>query len=200
MSESTRTRPGLREQKKQRTKQDLVRAAVRLVLERGLENVTIEEISAEAGYAPRTFFNYFPTKHSALIVEPGHGMDLLLENLPERIDPDRLLDVLWVVLAEEVAAAPPEVTDIQARHELMHRYPELVPQQLKAFITAEQQLAERLSERSGTPLPRAEIAAALAVAVLRSAFQQWVRAEDDRPFAWFLRSAIDTTRELHRAN
>src|SRR5699024_8245686 len=61
-----------RERKKQQTRAALHRAAVTMVAERGVGGVTTEEIAEEAGVSPRTFFNYFPTKESAVL---GMGPD-----------------------------------------------------------------------------------------------------------------------------
>ena len=41
-------------------------AALRLAVERGLESVTVEDITAEAGVSLRTFGNYFSSKYEAI--------------------------------------------------------------------------------------------------------------------------------------
>ncbi len=63
---------GLRERKKQQTRAALHRAALELVADRGACQVTTEQIADHAGVSARTFFNYFPTKESAVL---GMGPD-----------------------------------------------------------------------------------------------------------------------------
>ena len=57
---------GLRERKKVATRHALGVAAMRLAVQRGLDNVHIDDIAAEAGVSPRTFSNYFSSKYEAI--------------------------------------------------------------------------------------------------------------------------------------
>lgn len=57
---------GLRERKKADTRRALSDAALRLAFERGLENVTREDVATMAGVSLRTFTNYFSGKYEAL--------------------------------------------------------------------------------------------------------------------------------------
>ncbi|HEY3738326.1 MAG TPA: helix-turn-helix domain-containing protein [Bryobacteraceae bacterium] len=53
---------GLRERKKQRTRQTIASAAARLFEKRGFENVRMIDIAAAADVSEQTLYNYFPSK------------------------------------------------------------------------------------------------------------------------------------------
>src|SRR3984957_673322 len=57
---------GLRERKKLATRRALGFAAMRLAIERGLDNVAVEDIAEAAGVSARTFNNYFASKYEAI--------------------------------------------------------------------------------------------------------------------------------------
>ncbi|GAA2760374.1 TetR/AcrR family transcriptional regulator [Actinopolymorpha rutila] len=60
-------RTGLREQKKQATREALRTAALRLALERGPDNVRVDDIAEAAGVSPRTYNNYFSSREQAIV-------------------------------------------------------------------------------------------------------------------------------------
>src|SRR5215218_7564806 len=62
MADASAPELGLRERKKQRTRQLIADTARRLFSERGFERVTVAEIARGAEVAEATVFNYFPTK------------------------------------------------------------------------------------------------------------------------------------------
>ncbi|WP_089158125.1 TetR/AcrR family transcriptional regulator [Micromonospora sp. NBS 11-29] len=58
---------GLRERKKEATRQALRAAALRLAMERGPENVRVDDIAAAAGVSKRTYNNYFASREDAIV-------------------------------------------------------------------------------------------------------------------------------------
>jgi AcrR family transcriptional regulator len=65
---------GLRERKKQRTREAIQREAMRLFQEQGYEATTIEQIAEAVEISPSTFFNYFPTKEDVVFYDPYDPM------------------------------------------------------------------------------------------------------------------------------
>src|SRR5690349_17205711 len=105
---------GLRERKRRETRATLSLAANRLCVQRGWENVTVDDIAAAANVSPRTFRNYFSTKAEA--VAAGH-----LERMLRIADDLRARpagEPLWTAITHSVAAQfdPPEQKKVAPRH------------------------------------------------------------------------------------
>jgi len=62
---------GLRERKKQQTRETIVEEAGRLFGEKGFQSTTMEEIAHSAGVSPGTLYNYFGTKSTVLLAHVG---------------------------------------------------------------------------------------------------------------------------------
>ncbi len=89
----------LRERKKLATRRLLRRAALDLVAERGLANVTVEDIAEAAEVSPRTFFNYFPSKEAVLFGGDPDRAAELRDGIVSEAPGKSALDALRVVLA-----------------------------------------------------------------------------------------------------
>lgn len=75
---------GLRERKAQRTRGELIDAAVELCLSVGYENATVELISAAAEVSPRTFSRYFATKDAVFLAVLDALSDVVVAAVTEQ--------------------------------------------------------------------------------------------------------------------
>ena len=75
------TELGLRQRKKQQTRQAIYEAARRLFAERGFDRVTVAEVARQANVSEVTVFNYFPTKEDLFY----GGMHFFEEELLEAV-------------------------------------------------------------------------------------------------------------------
>jgi AcrR family transcriptional regulator len=90
--------PGLRERKKQRTREQIIEAAMRLFAERGYQATTITDIATAADVAPRTFFAYFPSKEAVVFHNVDRDLDSLASALRDRLPGETAFDGLrrWI--------------------------------------------------------------------------------------------------------
>ena len=172
---------GLRERKKAATRQALHDAALRLVAERGIDQVTVEEIADAAMVSRRTFSNYFSNKEEALF----HGHRVWVQRLVELVHARPAAEGPWDALrrATERLSAESADMDLQtiAARRLLRNHPSLVVHQNAVYAANERDLAAELSGRmpgdSDTPL-RARVLAATFLATVRVASQHWIDNPD----------------------
>jgi AcrR family transcriptional regulator len=147
---------GLRERKKRATRVALSRATIRLCVERGWDNVTVEDIAAAANVSVRTFRNYFSGKAEAIAASHLERMLRVADTLRAR----PAGEPLWDAIAHAVRAefAPGDDTGTQAPDDprrrdglrLMLAEPALSGEIVKANAAAEEALARAVAERTGT--------------------------------------------------
>ena len=181
--------PGLRERKKQATREALRLAALRLAVEKGWEQVRVEDIAAEAGVSPRTFNNYFASKDEAFLAtayDRGARMQAALAARPAE-------EPLWPAVIEAVVHGfADETLDLrQARR--IRPTPTLAAEQLKAAAVIERGLAVGIARRIGADVehdlyPR--LVAAAVVGATRVTIDHWLRTECELPFPPVLRDAL----------
>ena len=89
---------GLRERKKQRTREQIIEAAMGLFGERGYQATTIADIATAADVAPRTFFSYFPSKEAVVFYNVDRDLEGLASALRDRLPGETAFDALrrWI--------------------------------------------------------------------------------------------------------
>jgi len=102
--------PGRRQRRATETRIRLFRVALALIAERGIQKVTVEEITAAADVGKGTFFNYFPTKEHVLGVMAEIQFSKVNEAASRALDGDtpirEVLHELVLRLAEEPGRNP----------------------------------------------------------------------------------------------
>jgi AcrR family transcriptional regulator len=180
----TQTDVGLRERKRRETRAALSLAGLRLCFQRGWENVTVDDIAADANVSPRTFRNYFSTKAEA--VAAGHLERLL--RVADELRTRPASEPIWTAIANSVAAQfqPPvqksealaDAKRWQERIRFVLTEPAIQGEVLKAAAAAQVELAEAIAERSGAPRGKdlhSQVMAAVAVAIIGTVMDRWLR-------------------------
>lgn len=173
---------GLRERKKADTRRALSDAALNLAFERGLDNVTREEIANLAGVSLRTFNNYFAGKYEALAYRQTERMRRSLAALRQRPRDEPL----WTSITHAVLAPLQEdMSDedlIPSRQELVEVRKLLMNPQVRKALPQQlfDEWLEVIAERTGTD-PERDLYPRLVVAVVRAvgdaAAETYVRAD-----------------------
>jgi len=176
---------GLRERKRLATRRSIERSALALVAERGLDKVTVDEISHRADVSPRTFFNYFASKESALV---GDAPELLDEAAVEEYisagPEESPLRGLGPLIARATESDSGEIETQQLRRTLLKQYPELFARRMFAMKTFEEHLVTVVEARLRRDDPalahddaalssKARLITLVVFAVVRHAWTSW---------------------------
>jgi len=174
---------GRRERKKIATHIALRSAALRLVAERGLHQVTVEDIAEEADVSVRTFFNYFPSKEDAIVGMDPEKAELLRESLAARPAEEPPLAALEAVLSELGTGIAERSEDWSLRLAIVKGSPALLPRFLASFATYERALVEGVAARVGVD-PDSDlyptVVVEASIGALRAAVGQWRSEEAKR--------------------
>ncbi len=180
----------------QRNREALTHAAIELFTANGYESTTVEQISAAAGVAPRTFFHHFATKE-----------DILFDGYAERLDEAlrrfraSRSTTLWGALAEasnavaEAITEQPEIFLVRAR--LYHSLPALRATMLRInddwIDTMTTEVARWLGADTATDL-RPRLAAAAINSANRTAIDSWVSGGGSGNLAAYVAEAVGLMR------
>jgi len=176
--------PGRRERKKRETRDALMAAALRLAVEKGPDNVTVEEISEAADVSVRTFFNYFSHKEHAILGRDPDDLALALRRVREAPEGESPLTTMRLIVARVIDDLEDQQTPISQRIALIMQSPALLTQFVVLGAEDERELAIALAERMGEPAgsPRPTLIVGATTMAVKVAMEQR-KAGLDRPLS-----------------
>lgn len=185
MATTTVTGPGLRERKKQRTREALIEAALDLFGTKGFEATTVDEIADAVEVSSRTFFRYFGSKEDvAITVQLQQFADLYAE-LERRPPAEPVITALrhaCVAILRRYEDSP-ESAQFACVVQLLQDTPSVLARSLEMCSEQNDELARRVAARMGVdPIadPRPRLVAAVAATALQVAVRAWREDEPDK--------------------
>jgi len=160
--------PGLRERRKQETRQAISDIATRMFVTRGFDDVTIAQVADAAGVAKMTVTNYFPRKEDLVFdraeAEERHLADVITARAPG----ESILAAIRRDYAEAVARA--DVTlglSSPAFARMIRSSPMLASRVREMLDQRERALGDAIAAETGTDNPEQRLVAALLASVHR---------------------------------
>jgi AcrR family transcriptional regulator len=160
--------PGLRERRKEETRQAISDIASRMFVARGFDNVTIAQVADAAGVAKMTVTNYFPRKEDLVFDRAEAVVHHLAGVITARAPGESMLAAIRRDYAEAVARAdvtlglssPGFAGMILGSPVLLSRAREMLDQRERA-------LGDAIAAETGTDSPEERLVAALLASVHR---------------------------------
>lgn len=193
---------GLRERKRLATRRAIEFAALGLVADKGLDRVTVDEISRIADISPRTFFNYFTSKESALV---GDAPELpSAEGVSAYVNATggSVFDGLAELLANATEGESKDTELVLLRRGLLKEYPQLLAMRMAAMRAFEDKLRDVIARRllAEDPtlaaddefvLSRSRLITHVAFGAMRHAWSCWADNEGTVSLADRLKDSFD---------
>lgn len=185
---------GLRERKKEQTRERLKQVAFELFSERGFDDVTVDEIAERAEVSKSTLFRYFEAKEDLLFADAVAHRDALVSALADRPREEPVLVSLRASLRSLAADYQADRLRAVERNRIMSESPTLAARSLERQVAWEEGLAAvilpRLADQPDAAI-RAQVLAAVSMAVVRIATRRWVASDDDSQMIDHVLSALD---------
>ncbi|MFI8252801.1 TetR/AcrR family transcriptional regulator [Streptomyces filamentosus] len=179
--------PGLRERKKQRTRDALIQVSLELFTTQGYERTTVDEIAEAVEVSQRTFFRYFSSKEEVAFAVQRMVEEEFVRALVRRPPEEGPFDAM----RHAVLAAWDDVGDVIDRIVPVELYlktffmiestPALLAAHLRRSSEMEETIARVVARREGLDVdadPRPRIAVAAFGGVMRVTGQMWGKGPD----------------------
>lgn len=198
----------LRDRKRLETRSRIEDAAVSLVLRDGLELTTVDAISERANVSPRTFFNYFDSKDSAIlgVHQAEASEELMAQHLADHRDDDLIESVVRLLVTVMGASLESRTTIHNDRLELIRRHPGLLGGQVAQLSARAGMLTSTIEELMATSpefinddvdrTSHAELMLAICGGAVRSAVREWAADGSLRPVETIETRAVALIKEI----
>ncbi|MFD3333371.1 TetR/AcrR family transcriptional regulator [Streptomyces sp. NPDC058700] len=181
------TLPGLRERKKQRTRDALTRVALELFTAHGYEGTTVDEIVDAVEVSQRTFFRYFSSKEEVAFAVQHMVEERFVEALGQRPPAEGPFDAMrnavlcaWDTIGDAITEVVPVELYLRS-FQMIESTPALLAVHLRRSTEMEETIARIIADREGLDVdedPRPRIAVAAFSGVMRVTAQLWGRGTD----------------------
>lgn len=168
---------GLRTARKARTRERLIDHGIRLFLERGYAETTVEDVSLAAEVSPRTFFRYFHTKQD-LVFSHEPAQRTALREAMRRHPPETIrIEAMRDALVDFARSLEDDADRVRQRARVINQDRGLQSEALMRIRGWEELVRDELTAIGGrSDLSLAiEALASTAVAALRHGFESWLR-------------------------
>lgn len=142
---------GLRERKKQRTRETILEVALGLFAGQGFQDTTIRQIAEGAEVSSRTVSAYFPVKEQLVFAEADDVFDDLAARLADRAKGETVADGLRAWLTALLAEHSPDIERSRLTRELVESDPALRTYERGLQERAEQIVAAAVAVDLGLP-------------------------------------------------
>jgi AcrR family transcriptional regulator len=191
--------PGLRERKKQRTREALTDAACVLFARQGVENTTVEQIAAAIDVSPRTFFRYFSSKEDVAVSVLDQQVTEVIRALEARPPTESVLTalrlaVVGTVRAHEDAGSGDGGVRLRSVRALLLSSPTVRAASLHQGALRSGEMARLLAVRMGVDPARdgrPQLVATIVLCALEAAVGEWQVQRPDAPLSNLLEEAFD---------
>ncbi len=164
---------GVRERARDAMRAELADELFDVLVERGFDQVTVEDVARQGGISRATFFRYFGSKEDLVVASlqsPGSDFGAAVRALGQGPD-----ESLWALvrraLAPTVAAMEVRHASLRPRLRMISSHPSLRGRLAERRVSQEESLADALAERSD---PRtARVLAVVAMAAFDLAWREW---------------------------
>ncbi|MBZ3900448.1 MULTISPECIES: TetR/AcrR family transcriptional regulator [Streptomyces] len=180
-------RPGLRERKKQRTHDALLRAALELFTTQGYDATTVDEIAEAVDVSQRTFFRYFAGKEEAALAITDLPQEHFLAAVRARPAHEAPLEAMrnavlegWEAIGEAIQQVVPVELYLRA-YGMVESTPALLAAHLRRADEVAREMERIIAEREGLDVdtdPRPRVAVAVFGGVMRVTERMWALGGD----------------------